>query len=409
MQKSLTFFLAVIVASAALLAGCGGPTGGPTSGVDPNETAATVNGKPIKMEEVERAIKQQAQGQENRLSALELAAARLQVLQSLIEQEVMYQKAEKEGTVPTEEEVTGEFNKRKTASGLSSEQFDAKMKEIGENEASARLAIKKGLAIQKLNEKITNKIDAPKDNEIAQFFNSNPEAFKAKRGAQLAAIVIDPRDSGQGDMTRNDLEAQAKAKEIGTRLVQGADFATVARESSEDPNSRLQGGDWRYFTEEEMRQAFPEGVADQIMNMQNGQIYRQIIPFEGRYLILKLQRKQETDEARTLETPGVRQEIIDFLTNSRKQLLAASYQTTAMNEAKIENFLAQKVVTNPNDLSGARPAVPAGPANTNAAPANAANVNSSNAPAVNANKPAANAQKPAANTNANRPANANGR
>jgi len=381
-------------ASAILLNACG--NAGTGSG-DPNETAATVNGKPIKMEEVERAVKQQAQGQENRLSPLELAAGRLQVLQSLIEQEVMYQKAEAEGTMPTEEEVTAEYNKRRTATGLSAEQFDEKMKEIGETEASARLTIRKGLAIQKLTDKITGKIEPPKENEIAQFFNNNPEAFKNKRGAQLAAIVIDPSDSGQGDTTRSDVEAQARAKEIGMRVMQGADFATVARETSEDPNTRFRGGDWRYFTEEEMRQVFPQGFSEHVMTkMQNGQIFPQLIPFEGRYLIIKLQRKQETEEARTLETPGVRQEITEYLSNARKQLLAASYQAIAMNEARIENFLAKKVVTNPNELSGARPAVPANPApantGTNATnPANMANASNtvSNANTANA-RPSAN-------------------
>jgi peptidyl-prolyl cis-trans isomerase SurA len=427
-SNKLILFSAAIFSFAAFLGGCSGTTEGPGPGADPNETAATVNGKPIKMEEVERAIKQQAQGQENRLSPLELAAGRLQVLQSLIEQEVMYQKAEKEGVLPTDEEVNGEFNKRKTASGLSQEQFDAKMKEIGETDASARLAIKKGLAIQKLNDKITGKIEPPKDNEITQFYGNNPEAFKNKRGAQLAAIVIDPRDAGQGDTTRNDLEAQTKAKELGSRVMQGADFATVAREASEDPDSRLKGGDWRYFTEDEMKQAFPQGFAEHVMTkMQNGQIFPQLIPFEGRYLILKLQRKQETDEDRTLETPGVRQEITDFLINSRKQLLAASYQAIAMNEAKIENFLAKKVVNNPNELSGARPAVSPAASNsspvanstvstnaantsntTGAAPANTGTANAgANAgrAAANANRPAATPRPPAANTpaNANRP------
>jgi parvulin-like peptidyl-prolyl isomerase len=363
------------------------------------------------MEEVERAIKQQAQGQENRLSPLELAAGRLQVLQSLIEQEVMFQKAEAEGTVPTDDEVNGEFNRRKTASGMSQEQWDAKMKEIGETDASARLSIKKALAIQKLQEKITGKIEPPKDNEIAQFYNNNPAAFKNKRGAQLGAIVIDPSDSGQGDVTRNDLEAQAKAKELGTRVMQGADFATVAREASEDANTRMQGGDWRYFTEEEMKQAFGQEFATFVMTqMQNGQIFRQILPFENRYLIVKLQRKQETDEDRTLETPGVRQEITDYLINSRKQLLAASYQAIAMNDAKIENFLAKKVVNNPNELSGARPAMPAGsnsnsegntiPAGNSSNSANAANVpansNAAN-PTVNTARPSSNAVRPAGN------------
>jgi hypothetical protein len=145
--------------------------------------------------------------------------------------------------------------------------------------------------------------------------------------------------------------------------------------------------------------------------MQPGQVFPQLIPFEGRYLILKLQRKQETDEDRTLESPGVRQEITDYLINSRKQLLAASYQAMAMNEAKVENFLAKKVVENPNELSGARPA-PAANSNTNPAANSAPAANMNTAPASSANaangagnaasnaKPASNANAPARNANA---------
>ena len=405
----------LVTAFAVILGACGGGTSSNSlsGNVDPSETAATVNGKVIKMEDVERAVKQQAQGQESKLSPLELAGARLQVLQGLIEQEVMFQKAEKEGTLPTDEEVNAEYNKSRTATGLSAEQFDAKMKEVGETDASARLAIKKGLAIQKLNDRVTGKIEPPKDDEITQFFNSNPEAFKNKRGAQFGAIVIDPRDSGQGDTTRNDIEAQTKAKEIGMRVLQGADFATVARESSEDPDTKFKGGDWRYFTEEQMKQVFPQGFAEHVMTkMQAGQIFPQLIPFEGRFLIVKLQRKQETDEARTLESPGVRQEITEYLLNARKQILAASYQAMAMSEAKIDNILARKVVDNPNELSGARPAAPmntnttaapaptpATPSNTNTAPANVNAVSNATAPT--------NVVRPAANRNANSNANGN--
>jgi hypothetical protein len=103
----------------------------------------------------------------------------------------------------------------------------------------------------------------------------------------------------------------------------------------------------------------------------------------------------------------VKTQINQLLVNNRKQLLAASYQAIAMNEAKVENYLAKKVVDNPNELSGARPAgaanantaapaanTNAAPANTNAAPANAA-------PAANA---ASNGNAAASNTSANRPA-----
>ena len=405
MLKNSFLFLA-LVSVAAFAAACGEPASGP-NGVNPNETAATVNGKNITMEEVERAIKQQAQGQDARLSPLELAGARLQVLQSLIEQEVMFQKAEKEGTLPSEEEITAEFNKRRTASGFSEEQWKAKMAEVGETDTSLRLMIKKGLAIQKLNEKITGKVEQPKDTEVEQFYNGNKDGFKRKRGAQLAAIVIDPRDTGDGDTTKTELEAQTKAKEIGNRVLQpGTDFATVAREASEDPDTRFKGGDWRYFTEDEMKQAFPQGFAEAVMSRPNGQVIPTLIPFEGRYLIIKTQTKIEQDEDRTLDSPGVRQEITEYLINARKQLLSASYQTQAMNEARVDNVLAKRVVENPNELSGARPAAPAN-ANTNANAAPAANTNAAPAANVNANTNAAPAKPAAANTNAAPAANAN--
>lgn len=409
-QISKQFLLFVVLLSVAALAGaCGGPAVGPNA--DPNATAATVNGKAITMEEVDRAFKQQAQGQEGRLSPLEVAGARLQILQGLIEQEVMFQKAEKEGTMPTDEEVTGEYNKRRTASGLSQEQWDARLKEAGETEASARAAIKKGLAITKLTEKITGKIEPPKDSEIDEFYAGNKEAFVKKKGVKLAAIVIDPANNGEGDTTTDEVSAVAKGNEIINQLRGGADFAAVAREKSED-QSRFQGGDIGYFAEEELRQQMPAQTVAQLMNPQApiGQIVT--APMNGKYYILKLQERSDRDEALTLESPGVRQQVTDSLINARKQLLAASYQAIAMNEARIENNLAKRVVEFPNELSGARKA---GAANTNTAPANTAptaNANAANTNAVApantaantaANRPAANANRPAANA----PANAN--
>jgi parvulin-like peptidyl-prolyl isomerase len=398
--KLTTIVLLTVAAMIALTAACGGSGAtNTTTGEAPTGTAATVNGTAIKMEEVERVLKAQLQGQE--LSPLELAQARLQILDSLIQQEVMFQKAQKENTVPSDEEVTAELNKRMTGSGLSREEFDKRMKEAGETEATLRETIKKALAIQKLNDKITGKIEPIKDSEIASFYEGNKEQFKAKRGAQLGVIVIDPQKVAENDTTTNELEAQQKAKEVGQQVLQGADFATVAREKSEDPQTALRGGDWRYFTEDEMKQAFGAGVADFVMNkMQNGQIIPQAIPFEGRILIVKLQRKQERDEDQTLETPGVRQQIADFLVNARKQLLSQSYMTIAMNEAKIENNLAKQVVENPNNLSGARPASANTPAaNTNTALANA-NANTNAAPA-NADANAANTRPAANSANAN--------
>lgn len=359
-------FLTIAVLAFVILAltGCPSTTGGGGA----NEVAATVNGKSITMEEVERAVKQQAQGQESKLSPLELAAARLQVLENLIQQEVMFQKAEKEGTVPTEEEVTAEYNKQRNALGVSAEQFDAKMKEAGETEASARLLFKKKLAIDKLIEKITGKIEPPKESEIADLFKGNPEMFVKKRGVRLAVIAIDPNDTGAGDTTKDENQANLKITEIIGKLRQGnADFAALAREYSEDP-SKFQGGEIGYLSETDLKKTFGDQNAAGFMNPQFtvGSITSPIA-WAGKVYICKLQERNEKDENLTLESPNVRQEINKMLVDNRKQLLSQSYAAIAMNEAKIENLLAKKVVENPNELSGARPAgMNTPPANTNA-------------------------------------------
>jgi parvulin-like peptidyl-prolyl isomerase len=360
-----------LVIAATFLASCGGTTGGTNAG--DNETAATVNGKAIKMEDVERAVKQQAQGQESRLSPLELASARLQVLESLIQQEVMFQKAEKENAVPSDEEITTEINKEKTQSGKSADQIEKDMRDSGMTEPALREQVKKQLAIQKLVEKITGKIEPPKDAEIEAFYNGNKDAFVKKRGVKLAAIVVDPANTGEGDTTVDDQSAMLKVNDIGKKLQAGQDFSQLARENSED-QSRFQGGDLGYIAEDDLKQNFPEQVAADLMNP-NTPIGKMLVTrVQGKIFILKLQDRADKDEAVNLDSPGVRQQVTDSLVNSRKQLLAASYQAIAMNEARIENLLAKKVVENPNDLSGARPASVGTPAATPVANANTGSV-----------------------------------
>ena len=156
-----------------------------------------------------------------------------------------------------------------------------------------------------------------------------------------------------------------------------------------------------------MQQVFGQGVAAFVMGqMQNGQIIPQAIPLDGRYLIIKLQRKVEKDEDRTLESPEVRPQITQLLINARKNLLWQSYMAIALNEARIENLLARKVVDNPNSERCTRaPAATPADANTNTANANtntASNANAAaNAPANAANSAPANAANAnSANANA---------
>src|SRR5947207_15585444 len=110
-------WLGAVVLGALLLAACGSGAETPD-----NTVAATVNGKKIMLQEVERVIQQQTAGKRADLSPLELAQARLQVLSSLIQREVLFQRAEQEKLLPTDDEITGSINKQMQDSGMSQDE-----------------------------------------------------------------------------------------------------------------------------------------------------------------------------------------------------------------------------------------------------------------------------------------------
>lgn len=351
------FLLGFVFSSAVFFTACQTAisSGGGTGAAD---AAATVNGKNIKMEEVEKILKAQFQGAESKLSDLELTQYRLQALDSLIQEEVMVQRAEKEKVQVTDDEINQAFNEHKQASALSADEYNKKMQEAGETEATFRDKIRRQLMIKKLGDKIAATVEPPKDSEIEGFFKGNPDLFINKRGASFAAIVIDPSNTGPNDPTKNKEEAANRLRELASKLnTPGLDFGALVREYSEDPQSAARGGEWQALTEDQMKQLMGDQVTAYVMDkMTVGQIVPTPIPLEGRTVILKLSSKNVKDENLTLESPNVKQRIIELLTNAKKQLLTAAYQLRVMDESRVENFLAKRVVDNPNNLSGARPA-----------------------------------------------------
>ena len=342
---------------AGLLTGCG------AGGTESNDStvAATVNGHPILLKEVERGVTQQAGGQQSKLSALELAQARLQVLSNLVQREVLFQRAEREKLLPTEDEIDGAINTQKQQSGMTAEDFERNLKEQNISMETLREEARKNLAISKLQDKYSSKISIT-NQEVEDFYNNNKQQFVNARGVALAMIMVDPADNspeGIANDAKNEAEAKLKIDNIYQQLQGKADFATVARAKSEDINSVARGGDIGFASEEDLKNnGFPaELVSDLFGKMQVGD-YTQPIRFNsGKWYIFKLADRRLSTENLTLESPGVRQQITQGLTNQRKQILNAALLDTAMNEAKVVNNLAANMLNNPSNL-GLRPAPP---------------------------------------------------
>ena len=377
--KQIAVFILLVV-SAGALAACS------RSGGSSKDTAvaATVNGREIYLREVDSILNQQAKGQGTditQMSPLELSAGRLQVLDGLIKQEILFQRAEKENLLPKDEEVTQKIEEMKQQSGMTAEQYQNRLRETGQTEQELRDTIRKQLAVNNLNDRVSSKIGTPSEKEVADFYNSNHDYYVSGRGVGLAAIIVDPADNGVPNDVKGDAEAKNKIDIIYQRLKSGADFATVAREQSEDPQSAQSGGDIGFASEDDLKKnGFPPDLIAKFFGpMQTGDITPPFKDSKGRWDIFKLTNKHLQTENLTLDNPEVRKDITERINNQRKQLMEAALVEVAMNEAKIENKLAQDMMNNPDTLRSSRPA-----GAPTATPAASPNASPSASPATNA-------------------------
>jgi len=354
-----TLFSVCLIAGALVPSACQSGGSSKAEGGD-REVAAVVNGGKISVADVERVTAQQSRGQENQLSQLELAAARLEALDGLVTQEVLYQRAQKENLNPSDEDITQAIQQRKQANGMTEEAFQSYLKETNQTEPQLRGDVRKQLAIQKLQDKLSAQLKV-QEREVEDYFRANPQQFIARPGVAVSAIIIDPADNQMKFDAKGEIPAEQKVKEVYARLRGGADFATIARQQSED-ESALRAGDLGYILQEQFpnlpQQGLPAQLGPQLMSMKEGDITNPVKDQRGRWFIFKLTGKRTEARELTLNDPEVRKQISDAILNQRKQLVNAALLSRARDDAKVENYLAQRMLENPNTFGVLRP-VPA--------------------------------------------------
>jgi len=353
--RKLLMSISLLLVTGAVVSCSGGSTATTDGGKD--EVAAVVNGTKITVADVDRVTAQQMKGQESQLSQLELASARLQALDGLITQEVLYQRAQRHKLAPSEDEVTQQIQKSKQEGGLTEEAFQKQLKESNQSEAQFRDAVRKDLSIRKLRDKLSSQLKV-QDREVEDFFRANPKEFVAKPGVAVSDIIVDPADNGAKFDAKNDLESEQKIKEIYNRLKTGVDFATIARQQSEH-ESAYRSGDLGFIPQESFaaltQQGLPGGLGTQLMAMNEGEFTSPIKDNGGRWHIFKLTQKRTESRELTLSDPEVRKQISDYIVNQRNQLVNAAMLTNARDESKVENFLASRMLENPNNFGVLRP------------------------------------------------------
>ena len=335
--------LALRLSAFALLAGCTfliscSKRPGP-------DVAATVNNRAITYTELDKFYKRRFMVKPAGQSPDQEDALKLEVLRTMIDNEIMLQRAEKAGLMATDPEVDTKFTEIRAP--YTQEEFAKFLKTQNTGVDELKSQIRRELSLQKLiNKEIASKISIT-DSEVKKFYEANRSNYNFPEPQfRIAQIQVTPQDNPalrnlRNDKAKNDPEARKKIETIAGRLKQGEDFALLAENYSEDPATASNGGDMGYLGESAFEKTDPE-LRKMIFSMNPGQISGILSGGDG-YRILKMISKEPAGQ-RELSDPRVQQDIRNLLMNRKDSLLRTAYLEVARSEAKVVNYYARSIL-----------------------------------------------------------------
>jgi peptidyl-prolyl cis-trans isomerase SurA len=337
MNKS--FFRALLGAVAVFgLASCEKPAS--------KDVAATVNGRAISYTALWRAMAILPSTNE-KIPVDQTLQLRLEVLRALIDQEIMVQRAEKEGLLASDSEVDAKFNEYKAP--YTKEELEKELQRQKMTEADYKAELRRKLSQEKLFAKEIGSHISISDNDVTAFYRANKATFNLpenKIRIQQILVTSAP-DPGvinlKNNKAQNDQQAREKIQMIEARLRQGEDFASVAANYSED-DLAANGGDTGFIPESTIDKSANPELRKLILNMTPGQISQIIHTPEG-YRIIKLVSREMAGQ-RQFNDPNVQEQIRSELFRDKEQMLRAAFFEVARSEAKITNYFAKSVLEN---------------------------------------------------------------
>lgn len=343
---SLAFRLAAPagILTLALAAGGCGKKGDPAPATASADTWATVDGRTITRDAVEKAFRR-TQDPAATPSADEAMTMKLSILNEMILQDILLAKAQALKIEVPAAELDAAFNERKK---LSEEAFQAELKKRNLTADDMREDLRRELLSKKLlDQEVVAKVTVT-DQEVNDFYNANKAQFSVpEESYRIAQIVITPdRSQQQTNRTGNDAttveEANFKVRMVMERLKAGASFADVAMDYSEDPETGARGGDLGLVPVSALKQA-PPALRNAVIGQKPGTV--NVASNGGAHTIVAVIAHEPAGQ-RDLTTPGVKDGITETLKQRKEQLLRTAYLSAARGDATVVNHQARRIVQN---------------------------------------------------------------
>jgi parvulin-like peptidyl-prolyl isomerase len=293
---------------------------------DPNEVVATVNGEPVTRGELDREtdalMRQTFQGRNVPGHAQMRDQFEQRALDAIILKRQIMAYADKNDVTLTEEEVDEALEQVKSRFP-SEEQFEAMIQQMGVTMEDVREDIRENVLLRKAIDHYLAGLPEPTTDEIEAFYESHIQAFQEGEKVVASHILI---SATAGMSEEEQASAKAEAEDIRNQILEGADFAELAKEHSADTMSAVQGGELEPFERGRMVPPFEEAA----FSLEPGDLSEPVKTRFGYHLI----KVADHIEAGTREVGEVRDVIIRQL----QQQDFMEWRNELVEKAKIEKM-----------------------------------------------------------------------
>jgi peptidyl-prolyl cis-trans isomerase C len=291
-----------------------------------DDFVARVNGIDISQIDLERKfnlIKERYASMGVPLDESKLNEFRDNILQSLIDQEVLYQESVSKGIKIDQEEVKGELDNFKKQFETEAA-FQKQLADMDYTEDAILAQIKQSKTIQKFIEETVMPTITISDKEAKAYFDAQPDEFKVPERVSASHILIkvDPKAS-----EASKADSLKKIEAIKSKLDNGEDFAELATKNSDCPSSN-KGGDLGFFGRGQMVKPFEDAA----FALNPGEVSG-IVETQFGYHIIKVQEKQI---ATTLAYDDIKEKLIESLKEDKFKEMFPAYIESLKAKYKIE-------------------------------------------------------------------------
>jgi len=212
----------------------------------------------------------------------------------------------------------------------SEDMFKAEMQKAGETESSFRETVKRMLQQQKwMQDQIGDKASVP-EADVKKFYDGNKKEFEHPELVRASHILIRmPEDADEKTVAEKKKAAEAALERVTAKK---EDFATVAKEVSEEPGAKESGGDLNFFPKERMVPEF----ANAAFAMDKGEVSKEPVRSKFGWHVIKVTDRKPSG---TMPFDEVKKQVSSYLEGTKRRDAVRGVIDGLRSDAKVENKL----------------------------------------------------------------------